>query len=109
MVVVRAADLSKGEIEREIRREGNRPSMGLNGVHPDVGVADEALGRYEDDRNACVDGCQHEADQPHIVEQRQPRDAFVAGTVGVKTSEQITQEDSDRPDAGKAFSPGFDN
>ena len=68
-----------GELEAEARRIGDRRLLARDHFEPQKRTAREVAGRQIVDRQPRRDRRQHEADEAHVVVERQPRDAAVAG------------------------------
>ena len=68
----------------EVGGEGDGALVLADGLHPERGVLDEREGRDVHDRHVGRERGEHEADEPHVVVERQPAHALVAAAVGLQ-------------------------
>ena len=68
---------ARDELERERRRDRDRHLQLAEELDPPARAAQEALGRPLVQRAADPERVDHRADEPHVVEQRQPGEAAV--------------------------------
>ena len=69
---------------REVRRVRDRAAVLVDLVEPEARRADEARRRQEDARDVREERPDDEADEPHVVEERQPAHALVDGRVALR-------------------------
>ncbi len=72
LVDLLGAHLPYAELVGEARAAAGRRAVARDSPQPPRGLLQEGLGRHEDALRARVDGLQDVADEPHVVEEREP-------------------------------------
>ncbi len=75
---VLVANAFRGERKGEVRRERHSAAVAVDGVEPNAWAFDEAQRRDEHGGDAVEDGGDDEADEAHVMVERQPTDGLVA-------------------------------